>query len=341
MVGKPRGHRMKNNSARRAGSCSQSFLFPSQWSHPSQCPGGRAPVGTAHCLGLPEMPRAVPLQSCLAPLHPCTPAAQSRARKGMQRGWGCSGRQCGGCGQPTAGTIDLSTLPPSSTRRQDTRSPTLAPTQRLSPGEALPPVSQGGIDKAPELPARSGPEPQSPSPCSPASPPSSPNDWPQERSLGGHSDCASPRGPVPTTLPGLRHAPWQGPRGPLDSPDGSPLTPVPTQMPWLVASPEPPQSSPTPAFPVAASYDTNGPTQPPLPEKRHLPGSGQQPGPWSLEQASPPTRGTSHHVTFAPLLPDNTTQPPGIRALRADGVTWRAHSPREGHWGVLGISAGV
>uniref|UniRef100_A0A8C9QM71 Tensin 2 n=1 Tax=Spermophilus dauricus TaxID=99837 RepID=A0A8C9QM71_SPEDA len=197
-----------------------------------------------------------------------------------------------------------------STRRQDTRSPTLAPTQRLSPGEALPPVSQGGTEKAPELPARSGPEPQSPSPFTPASPPSSPNDWPQERSPGSHSDRASPRGPVPTTLPGLRHAPWQGPRGPPDSPDGSPLTPVPTQMPWLVASPEPPQSSPTPAFPLAVSYDTNGPTQPPLPEKRHLPGSGQQPGPWGLEQASPPTRGTSHHVTFAPLLPDNTTQLP-------------------------------
>ncbi|PNJ25442.1 TNS2 isoform 13, partial [Pongo abelii] len=29
-----------------------------------------------------------------------------------------------------------------STRRQDTRSPTSAPTQRLSPGEGLPPVSQ-------------------------------------------------------------------------------------------------------------------------------------------------------------------------------------------------------
>ncbi|XP_059538941.1 tensin-2 isoform X3 [Myotis daubentonii] len=197
-----------------------------------------------------------------------------------------------------------------STRRQDTRSPTLAPTQRLSPGEALLPVSQGGAEKPPELPARSGLEPPAPSPLSPTSPPSSPNDWPQERSPGGRSDSGSPRGPVPTTLPGLRHAPWQGLREPPDSPDGSPLTPVPTQMPWLVASPEPPQSSPTPAFPVAASYDLNGPTQPPLPEKRHLPGPGQQPGPWGPEQASPPARGTSHHVTFAPQLPDNTPQPP-------------------------------
>ncbi|XP_054575028.1 tensin-2 isoform X4 [Eptesicus fuscus] len=197
-----------------------------------------------------------------------------------------------------------------STRRQDTRSPTLAPTQRLSPGEALLPVSQGGAEKPPELPARSGLEPPAPSPLSPTSPRSSPNDWPQERSPGGRSDSGSPRGPVPTTLPGLRHAPWQGLREPPDSPDGSPLTPVPTQMPWLVASPEPPQSSPTPAFPVAASYDINGPTQPPLPEKRHLPGPGQQPGPWGPEQASPPARGTSHHVTFAPQLPDNTPQPP-------------------------------
>ncbi|KAI2565892.1 tensin 2 [Homo sapiens] len=197
-----------------------------------------------------------------------------------------------------------------STRRQDTRSPTSAPTQRLSPGEALPPVSQAGTGKAPELPSGSGPEPLAPSPVSPTFPPSSPSDWPQERSPGGHSDGASPRSPVPTTLPGLRHAPWQGPRGPPDSPDGSPLTPVPSQMPWLVASPEPPQSSPTPAFPLAASYDTNGLSQPPLPEKRHLPGPGQQPGPWGPEQASSPARGISHHVTFAPLLSDNVPQTP-------------------------------
>ncbi|XP_025257296.1 tensin-2 isoform X3 [Theropithecus gelada] len=197
-----------------------------------------------------------------------------------------------------------------STRRQDTRSPTSAPTQRLSPGEALPPVSQAGTGKAPELPSGSGPEPPAPSPVSPTFPPSSPSDWPQERSPGGFSDGASPRSPVPTTLPGLRHAPWQGPRGPPDSPDGSPLTPVPSQMPWLVASPEPPQSSPTPAFPLAVSYDTSGLTQPPLPEKRHLPGPGQQPGPWGPERASSPARGISHHVTFAPLLSDNVPEPP-------------------------------
>ncbi|XP_021499195.2 tensin-2 isoform X1 [Meriones unguiculatus] len=187
-----------------------------------------------------------------------------------------------------------------STRRQDTRSPSLASAQRLSPGEALPPVVQGGTEKAPELLATKRPEPLDPSPFSQTSPPSSPNGWPQERSPLGHPNSASPRGPVPSTLPGLRHAPWQGPRAPPDSPDGSPLTPVPTQMPWLVASPEPPQSSPTPAFPLAASYDANGPTQPPLPEKRHGPGSGQQP--------SPPARSTNH-VTFAPPLPD-VTQPP-------------------------------
>uniref|UniRef100_A0A8D1SDE7 Tensin-2 n=1 Tax=Sus scrofa TaxID=9823 RepID=A0A8D1SDE7_PIG len=199
-----------------------------------------------------------------------------------------------------------------SSRRQDTRSPMLAPTQRLSPGEALPPVLQGGAEKASELPARSGPEPAAPGPFSPASPPGSP-DWPQERSPGGRSESASPRGPVPTTLPGLRHAPWQGLRDPPDSPDGSPLTPVPTQMPWLVANPEPPQSSPTPAFPLATSYDVSGPTQPPLPEKRHLLGAGQQSGPWGPEhasQASPPARSTSHHVTFAPLLPDSAPHPP-------------------------------
>ncbi|XP_012661018.1 tensin-2 isoform X5 [Otolemur garnettii] len=197
-----------------------------------------------------------------------------------------------------------------STRRQDTRSPTLAPMQRLSPGEGLPSVPQGGAGKAPELPARNGPEPAASGLCSPTSTPSSPADWPQERSPGGHSDTASPQGPVPTTLPGLRHTPWQSPRGPPDSPDGSPLTPVPTQMPWLVTSPEPPQSSPTPAFPLAAAYDTNGPTQPPLPEKRHLLGPGQQTGPWGPEQASPPARGTNHHVTFAPLLPDSAPQAP-------------------------------
>lgn len=195
----------------------------------------------------------------------------------------------------------------------------MVPTQRLSPGGVLSPVSQGGTEKAAELPARSGLEPPVPSPFSPASSASSPNDWPQERSPGGRSDSASPRSPVPTTLPGLRHAPWQGLRDPPDSPDGSPLTPVPTQMPWLVASPEPPQSSPTPAFPLAASYDISCSTQPPLPEKRHLPGPGQQPGPWGPEQASPPARSTSHHVTFAPQLPDNAPHPPGIKTLREGG----------------------
>ncbi|XP_067552768.1 tensin-2 isoform X1 [Pseudorca crassidens] len=222
--------------------------------------------------------------------------------------------QCNASSELSGPSTPLHTSSPvqgkESARRQDTRSPTLAPTQRLSPGEALPPASQGGAERAPELPARSGPEPPAPGPFSPASPPSSPNDWPQERSPGGRSDSTSPRGPVPTTLPGLRHAPWQGLRDSPDSPDGSPLTPVPTQMPWLVASPELPRSSPVPAFPLAASYDISGPTQPPLPEKRHLLGPGQQPGPWGPEQASPPARGTSHHVTFAPLLPDNAPQPP-------------------------------
>uniref|UniRef100_A0A8D0NE54 Tensin-2 n=1 Tax=Sus scrofa TaxID=9823 RepID=A0A8D0NE54_PIG len=178
-----------------------------------------------------------------------------------------------------------------SSRRQDTRSPMLAPTQRLSPGEALPPVLQGGAEKASELPARSGPEPAAPGPFSPASPPGSP-DWPQERSPGGRSESASPRGPVPTTLPGLRHAPWQGLRDPPDSPDGSPLTPVPTQMPWLVANPEPPQSSPTPAFPLTTSYDVSGPTQPPLPEKRHLLGAGAPHPP------EPPMQESQSNVKF-------------------------------------------
>ncbi|XP_073939547.1 tensin-2 isoform X6 [Castor canadensis] len=145
--------------------------------------------------------------------------------------------QCSASSELSGPSTPLHTSSPvqgkESTRRQDTRSPTLAPTQRLSPGEAFPSVSQGDTDKVPE-------------------------------------------------------------------------------MPWLVANPEPPQSSPTPAFPLAASYDTNGPTQPPLPEKRHLLGPGQQSGPWGLEQGSPPARGTSHHVTFAPLLPDNTTQTPEL-----------------------------
>lgn len=256
-------------------------------------------MGTPHCLGLPEMPSAVPLRSSPVPPRPCTPAAQSRAKKGTQRARAAWARSMG-VSSPRQGRLTVF-ISPCSARRPDTRSPSLAPTQRLSPGEASPPAVQGGTEKAPELLASSRPEPPDPSPFSQTSPPSSPNGWPQERSPGGHSNSASPRGPVPTTLPGLRHAPW---RGPPDSPDGSPLTPVPTQMPWLVASPEPPQSSPTPAFPLAASYDASGPPQPPLPEKRHMPGPGQQP--------SPPARAASQHVTFAPPLPD-VTQPPGIR----------------------------
>ncbi|KAM6215042.1 tensin-2 isoform 2-T2 [Rhynchocyon petersi] len=220
--------------------------------------------------------------------------------------------QCSATSELSAPSTPLHTSSPvqgkESTRHQDTRSPTLPPTQRLSPSEASPAASQEGTQRAPELPATSGPAPPvppAPGPPSLTSPPSSPNEWPQERSPGGRTDSASLRGSVPTTLPGLRHAPWQGPRGPPDSPDGSPLTPVPAQMPWLMANPEPPQSSPTPAFPLPVSYDTNGSAQPPLPEKRHAPGPGQQPGPWGPEQASPPARGTSHHVTFAPLVPDS------------------------------------
>lgn len=203
----------------------------------------------------------------------------------------------------------------------------MAPAQSLNPGEALPPVVQGSTEKAPELLASKRPEPLDPSPFSQTSPPSSPNGWPQERSPAGHPNSASPRGPVPSTLPGLRHAPWQGPRAAPDSPDGSPLTPVPTQMPWLVASPEPPQNSPTPAFPLAASYDANGPTQPPLPEKRHGPGSGQQP--------SPPARSTNH-VTFAPPLPD-VTQPPGMRVQRDQNLT--SQRGAMGSWGLNSVPA--
>ncbi|XP_045143222.1 tensin-2 isoform X3 [Echinops telfairi] len=215
---------------------------------------------------------------------------------------------------PCSGPAELSApstpLHTSSPVQGKERSPTLGPAQRLSPPLASPPVAQEGPGKSPELTAQSGPESPAPGTSSPASPPRCPNDWPQERSPGGHTESTSPRSPVPTTLPGLRHAPWQGPRGPSDSPDGSPLTPVPAQMPWLMASPEPPQSSPTPAFPLAATYATNGPAQPPLPEKRHLPGPGPQPGPWGPDRTSPPARSPSHHVTFAPLLPDNSPHLP-------------------------------
>lgn len=67
---------------------SQPLLSPSLQSRRSRCPGGRAPAGTAPCLGLPEMPSAVPLLSCPVPPRPCTPAAQSRARRGIPRGAG-------------------------------------------------------------------------------------------------------------------------------------------------------------------------------------------------------------------------------------------------------------
>uniref|UniRef100_A0A5F5PYL0 Tensin-2 n=1 Tax=Equus caballus TaxID=9796 RepID=A0A5F5PYL0_HORSE len=288
------------------------------------CPCAGCPEGRKLSYEIPaeEGGDRYPLPGHLAPAGPLTSAESPEPVSWREGPSGHStlprsprDAQCSASSELSGPSTPLHTSSPvqgkESAQRQDTRSPTLAPTQRLSPGEALPPVSQGGTEKAPELPARSGLEPPTPSPFSSTSPPSSPSDWPQERSPGGRSDSASPRGHVPTTLPGLRHAPWQGLRDPPDSPDGSPLTPVPTQMPWLVASPEPPQSSPTPAFPLAASYDISGPTQPPLPEKRHLPGPGQQPGgPWGPEQASPPARGTSHHVTFAPLLPDNVPQPP-------------------------------
>lgn len=72
---------------RRMGETSIHFLgtWPQQdpWLLQSHLnpPGGMAPVDTARCLGLPEMPSAVPLQSCLALPHPCTPAAQFRAKR--------------------------------------------------------------------------------------------------------------------------------------------------------------------------------------------------------------------------------------------------------------------
>uniref|UniRef100_A0A5F4VWZ9 Tensin-2 n=1 Tax=Callithrix jacchus TaxID=9483 RepID=A0A5F4VWZ9_CALJA len=78
-------------------------------------------------------------------------------------------------------------------------------------------------------------------------------------------------------------------------------------------------SSPVQGKESTRRQDTRSPTSAPtqrlspgevLPPKRHLPGPGQQPGHWGPEQASSPARGTSHHVTFAPLLPDNVPQPP-------------------------------
>lgn len=297
--------------------------------HPS--PGAHSPRAGSISPGSPSYPQSRKLSYEIPveergdkyPLASAGPLASTESPEPLSWREGPSGHstlprsprdaQCSASSELSGPSTPLHTSSPvqgkESTRQQDTRSPTLAPTQRLSPSEALAPVSQGGPEKAPEQPMRSTLEPRGPGPFSPSSP-SSPKDWPQERSPGRHSDSASPRVPVPTTLPGLRHAPWKGPRGPPDSPDGSPLTPVPTQMPWLVASPEPPPSSPTPAFPLATSYDTNGPSQPPLPEKRHLSGPGQQPGSWGIEQSPPPARGTSHHVTFAPLLPDNATQHP-------------------------------
>lgn len=62
-------------------------------------------MDTAHCLGLPEMPSAVPLQSCLVPPRPYTPAAQFRARKGTERAgatWAC----CMGVGSLKQGLSD-------------------------------------------------------------------------------------------------------------------------------------------------------------------------------------------------------------------------------------------
>ncbi|XP_074081940.1 tensin-2 isoform X1 [Macrotis lagotis] len=197
-----------------------------------------------------------------------------------------------------------------SPQNRESCSPSLAPALRTNPGEVTLSAPQGNPEKTLE-PSTSGTDPPMSSPFHSTSPTSSPRDWSQERSPGIYSGSASPRTPVPTTLPGLRHATWQGPRVPSDSPDGSPLTPVPAQMPWLVAAPEPPQSSPTPAFPMAVSYDSNGTVQPPLPEKRHPPATGQQAGRlWGGEHSSPPGRGAIHHVTFAPLLPDDAPSSP-------------------------------
>uniref|UniRef100_A0A7N4PHI9 Tensin 2 n=1 Tax=Sarcophilus harrisii TaxID=9305 RepID=A0A7N4PHI9_SARHA len=197
-----------------------------------------------------------------------------------------------------------------SPQNQENRSPSLAPALRLGPGDGARTTAQGNVEKPPELPSAAGKDPPGSGPFHSASPSGSPRDWAQERGQGVYPGSAHPRVPVPTTLPGLRHATWQGPHVPSDSPDGSPLTPVPAQMPWLVPAPEPPQCSPTPAFPLAASYDSNGTVQPPLPEKRHPPAGGQQAGrPWGGERASPPGRGATHHVTFAPLLLDEDPNP--------------------------------
>uniref|UniRef100_A0A7N4PG60 Tensin 2 n=1 Tax=Sarcophilus harrisii TaxID=9305 RepID=A0A7N4PG60_SARHA len=197
-----------------------------------------------------------------------------------------------------------------SPQNQENRSPSLAPALRLGPGDGARTTAQGNVEKPPELPSAAGKDPPGSGPFHSASPSGSPRDWAQERGQGVYPGSAHPRVPVPTTLPGLRHATWQGPHVPSDSPDGSPLTPVPAQMPWLVPAPEPPQCSPTPAFPLAASYDSNGTVQPPLPEKRHPPAGGQQAGrPWGGERASPPGRGATHHVTFAPLLWQNPFYP--------------------------------
>lgn len=111
MVGKVQSERELRQTEGNSGS--QPLFSPSPQSHLSQRPGGRARAGRVPCLGLPVMLRAVPLLSCLGPPHPCTPAAQSRARKGMRRGRGCPGTEAawkaGGGGGSHRGSAALLT----------------------------------------------------------------------------------------------------------------------------------------------------------------------------------------------------------------------------------------
>lgn len=94
MVGKVQGERELSRT--EGTSDSQPLFSPFPQSPLSQGLGGRARAGTAPYLGLPVTLRAVPLLSCLPLPHPCTPAAQSRARKGTSRGWGCPGSKAAG-----------------------------------------------------------------------------------------------------------------------------------------------------------------------------------------------------------------------------------------------------
>lgn len=111
MVGKPRGHRMKKNSARQKSGTLLTVLFlPFTVESPESLSWREGPSGHST---LPQSPRDAQCSASSELSGPSTPLHTSSPVQGKERyaeGLGLLGQAVLGCGQPKAGTL-LTHLP--------------------------------------------------------------------------------------------------------------------------------------------------------------------------------------------------------------------------------------